>query len=189
MPTTPQERRAPPWAAVVAISIAVLLALGAVLAFDGAVFSRGDAATEESPPSERGLVPPTTELDGPEVSESAESSRGETSGTADDAERFQELQCEFQGTATLDPALGIGLPIGGGRHEMGLEPGARFECTEGAEASAGSIGLDATFESLNAFNGVTTGTGSIKWSELAAGDAPPDAPPPVSNTLVEVQLD
>ena len=170
-------------AALIALG-AVLVAcmIGAVMLFDGAFLSRGDAATEELPPSERGAAPTTSV---PQVVEEVE----RDTEAARSGVRFEELECVFSGTSSLDPPLSSGSVFGGGAHRMALEPGARFECEDGSGRSSGTVALDATFESLNLLRGVAAGTGSIAWSELGPGRELPGQTAPESETVVEVQLD
>jgi hypothetical protein len=166
---------------VVAVAAVGVIVLGWLL-FDGAVLSRGDAATEQRPPSERGVIAATT-VPAAVDRENRESSASRSGAT------FAEVDCSFEATSTLEPSLQIGLPVGGGSHRMGLQPGAVFDCSDGSERSAGSIELDATFDQLNAFNGVTTGSGQIHWTELALDRQTPGEPMPTSSTTVEIQLD
>ncbi|MDQ2678082.1 MAG: hypothetical protein M3Y51_05015, partial [Actinomycetota bacterium] len=163
-------------------AVLVVVTVAAVLVIDGAVFSRGDAATEELPPSERGAAPTTSV---PQVVGDAD----RRTQAARSGERFEELECVFSGTSTLDPPLPSGSYFGGGEHRMALEPGARFECEDGAGRSSGTVALDAAFDSLNLLGGVAAGTGSIDWSELGPGREMPGQDAPASATVIEVQLD
>ncbi len=167
---------------VVLAIVLVSLAVVALLLFDGAFLSRGDAATEALPPSERGAAPTTTV---PRVVTDAD----RRTAAARSEQRFEELECMFSGTSTLDPPLATGSFFGGSTHRMALEPGARFECEDGTGRSSGTVGLDATFDSLNMLRGVASGTGSIDWSELGPGHELPGQAPPASPTVIEVQLD
>lgn len=170
-------------AALIALgAVLVAAAVGFLLLVDAVVFSRGDAATEELPPSERGAAPTTSV---PEVVDQLEPD----TEAARSGERFEELECVFSGTSSLDPPLSSGNLFGGGAHRMALEPGARFECEDGTGRSSGTVALDAAFESLNMLRGVAAGTGSIAWSELGPGHELPGRTAPESATVVEVQLD
>jgi hypothetical protein len=177
--------------AVVTVVGAAILLLG--LLFDGAVLSRGDAATEQRPPSERGIIASTTLPDAEDRSPSSVPAAVDEQNRESSASRsgatFAELECTFEATSTLEPSLPVGLPFGGGTHRMGLEDGATFACSDGTERSAGTISLDATFDQLNTFNGVTSGTGSIDWTELAPDRRTPGEATPSSTTAVEIQLD
>lgn len=190
-PRASASRTAAGIAALVVALVVVILVLW--LLFDGAVLSRGDAATEQRPPSERGVLAPTTLADDPDVSPTSVPAvvdeQNRESAAARGGATFAELECRFRATSTIEPPLSIGLPVGGGTHRMGLEDGATFACSDGSERSAGTISLDATFEQLNAFNGVTSGTGSIDWTELAPDRRTPGEPTPSSTTGVEIQLD
>lgn len=189
-PIPPEPKRGVGILVVTLLVGAAAAVVAAWLVFDGMILSRGDAATEDLPPSERGLLPATTTLPASTTSAPALADEPNTESSASrSGQRFSELDCEFLGTSTLEPSLDIGLPFGGGRHRMGLEDGARFDCMDGTQRSAGVIDLDATFESLNAFNGVTTGSGTIRWEEVAPDERVPDDPTPTSPTAVEIQLD
>lgn len=192
----PRRRR--PWAVIVAVGcvlLVVLLALASTLLVPsdetetadddvlvpiGPSGAPGDIA--ELPPSERGELPATTV---PQVVDEQDlSSEAARSGAL-----FAELTCQFTGTSMLEQPLSTESFGAASPNRMNLEPGARFDCTDGTEASAGALELDAAFESLSAFSGLGSGTGRITWSELPPARQVPGALAPTSTTGVEVQLE
>jgi hypothetical protein len=196
-PVPPGRGRRPPWGLIVALGCALLVVLVAVVATLVAVSAgRGTLDEEQAgpvgpgaqgdlpvlPPSERGELPATTL---PAVVDRQDlSSEAARSGAA-----FSELTCTFTGTSRLDrplsmDALGSAVP-----NRMTLEPGARFACTADQETSAGTITLDAAFDSLSALAGLGSGTGTIAWSELPPARRVPGELAPTSRTGVEVQLE
>lgn len=198
-PARPPGRRRP-WGVIVALAAAlavVLLGVGATLVdLGGSSGERSDdedllepigpegppGEVPELPPSERGELPPTSL---PAVVQDQDL----TSEAARSGEAFEELTCEFTGTSRLARPLSFESSEGSPSNSMTLEPGARFDCTDGTEASAGTLGLDATFESLDAFAGLGAGTGRITWSELPDARRVPGELAPTSSTGVEVQLE
>ncbi|CAN5461976.1 hypothetical protein BH10ACT3_BH10ACT3_05820 [soil metagenome] len=162
--------------------VVVLFGAGGWLVVDAFVFSRGDAATESLPPSERGAAP-TTSVPAAvaEPNTQTEAARGD--------EKFAELDCAFTGRSSLDPSLDMADPLTGSRHVMALDEGARFECSDGIENSSGTVSLDATFEDLSALSGVASGTGRIEWDLVPIDEQVPPGQLSASNTAVEVQLD
>lgn len=141
----------------------------------------GDPRTEDLPPSERGLAPSTVPAAVPEANTETEAARG--------GERFAELTCGFTGRSTLDPPLSMRDLTAAGPHRMALEPGARFDCTDGSDRSTGTVALDADFEDLSAITGVGAGSGRITWEEVAPQERAAAAGATSSGTLVEVELD
>jgi hypothetical protein len=134
-----------------------------------------------APPSERGELP-TTSL--PRIVERPDRS----TEAAASGEEFAELTCEFTGTSVLARPLSMEGSFPAAPNEMTLEPGAAFDCTDGVQASSGSIELSAVFDSLSAVSGVGAGQGRIRWSELPEDQRVPGVFAPESSTGVEVQL-
>ena len=176
------------------VVVAVLVAVLMLLAATAAVFVGQDdlpstdseefplePEVPELPPSERGELPATTLPPLPEAGAPAP-------GAEPGGEPFVELTCRFSGTSLLDEPLardGSGPPA---PNRMQLEPGAAFDCDDGATRSSGTIELSAEFESLSAFAGIASGRGRIVWSELPDGIGVPSGPAAVSTTGVEVEL-
>lgn len=133
----------------------------------------------EDPPSERGQLPTTSV---PAVVDRP----NQEAPAATSGEQFRQLECEFTGEAVIDP--GISFEGTGSPQRMRLLPGASFDCSDGAERSAGVIELEASFDSLGIGSGVGSGTGRISWSEIAPS-APLGEPGVVESTTgVEIQL-
>jgi hypothetical protein len=139
----------------------------------------GDVA--ELPPSQRGELPATTV---PQVVDEQDL----RSEAARSGEEFAELTCEFTGTSMLEQPLSV-ESLENAPNRMSLEPGARFDCTDRTEASAGTLELDAAFASLSALAGVGSGTGRITWTELPPARQVAGELAPTSRTGVEVQLE
>lgn len=177
---------------VALIGTAVVLVIGgmAVLPSLSLIFGRGDAADEPLPPSERGDTAPTTVAPGgPSLNRDEFGIVGE-GGPDAPAELYNEISCTFTGTSVMEPPIPFSFRYRGGPHSMGLEPGARFDCTDGTkEESAGRVSIDATFEEMGIFNGVATGTGRIEWEAIGAKAGVGPSVGMASNTLVEIELD
>lgn len=201
-PLPPQRGRGnrgrTPWGLVVALGcvmLVVLLAIGStLLGSDGGAGTADDESAEpidvddpsghipEAPPSARGELPTTT-VPGPV---GGQHPAGERHG-GDDG--FAELSCRFTGTSTLEQPLSLDSFGTAQPNRMRLEPGARFDCTDGDEAAAGSLELDARFESLSVVAGLGFGTGRITWTELPPARQVAGELAPTSTTGVEVQLE
>ncbi len=184
-PSTPPAAPRPSglrWLLVLLGVVALLVVVALALAVDALFLSRGDAGTEELPPSERGAAPTTT------LPRVVEVPNLETEGARDDT-GFTELDCSFEGRSTLEPPLPMGSPWSTSTHRMELEPGARFECHDASGRSAGTISLEADFPELSLLSGVASGTGRIDWTEVAPSERAVGEPVTASVTAVEVQLD
>lgn len=103
---------------------------------------------------------------------------------------YNEISCLFSGTSVMQPPLPFDVGYHGGPHAMSLEPGARFDCADGAaEESAGSVSIDATFDTMSVLSGVAKGTGRIEWERIGPSAGVEPSHGMASNTEVEVELD
>lgn len=142
--------------------------------------SAEDLGVPTAPPSERGELPSTSV---PQVVDEQDL----TSGAARSGDTFNELSCTFTGTSTLERPLALDSAAAP-PNRMTLEPGARFECTDGTESSSGTLELTADFETLSFDRGIGAGEGRITWTELPEARRVPGELAAESVTGVEVQL-
>jgi hypothetical protein len=149
----------------VAAVVVVLLAIGSTLLAGPWGSASGPQEWVDrsawDPPSERGALPPTTL---PPIVASSE---------------FDELECVFRGTSTLDPPLPFDVDVPARPHRMGLLEGASFDCGGGGRRASGLVSLSAQFDRLDLFSGLAAGTGEIVWDGVE---------PARSSTAVEVEV-
>lgn len=135
------------------------------------------------PPSERGRAAEEHREAG------REPDREIVPGPGQEGVAYEELRCAFSGESRLDPGLSGSMLAGGSQQRMTLAPGARFECEQNGDATAGTVTMDALFPDLNLWSGVAKGTGRISWEQLPPKEsAEHGAWPLESSTETEVEL-
>lgn len=129
------------------------------------------------PPSERGRAA-AGELD-----------REVVAGPGQEGVAYEELRCAFWGQSKLEPGLSGFVFSGGSKQRMTLAPGARFECDQNGDATAGSVEMDAVFPDLDMLSGIAKGTGRILWEQVPPEEAEGHGEWPLESvTDTEVEL-
>ena len=110
-------------------------------------------------------------------------------GTGQEGVAYEELRCAFSGQSELNPGLSGSLLAGGSTQRMTLAPGARFECEQNGDDTAGTVEMDAVFPDLDVMSGVAKGKGRISWERVPPHEAAGHGPGPLeSSTNTEVEL-
>lgn len=131
------------------------------------------------PPSERGRA----------AAEPRELDREVVAGPGQEGVAYEELRCAFSGESRLDPGLSGSMFAGGSEQRMTLAPGARFECEQNGDATAGTVTMDALFPDLSLLSGVAKGTGRISWEQVPPEETEGHGEWPLeSSTETEVEL-
>jgi hypothetical protein len=196
---TPAKASKVAWIWWTLFAVALLLMTGAFLWGVGRFFGNSvlvEPVGGDELPSEVLDLPPSERA---EAAERAESDRetgaeGDTEpevvpGPGQEGVAYEELRCAFTGQSKLDPGLSGSMFAQGSRQRMTLAPGARFECDQNGDATAGTVEMDATFADLNMLSGVAKGTGRILWEQVPPHEAAGHGTWPLeSSTDTEVEL-